>query len=257
MKKILLFMLGIALLGMVGCSKKNADTESEENCEVASDGDAALSATVEETAEDNDLSADVTETTVDDAATVGNVQGNFASGNSQTQQNQQSDISQQDAQQQSQHSNQTQSQQSNQQTQQQSTQAESPQQNTEYNQAAQSISYSPERVVSLAIEKCRAGGMITTEEQLKNSLESGKITQEEYDEYYPLDGLEGSYYSVFINVDLNKAETVSSQKLSSEEEIAQYIADMLLLETNPVFNIRCVGTTQTTGETFYEFRCYR
>ena len=86
---------------------------------------------------------------------------------------------------------------------------------------------------------------------------AGKITQEEYDEYYPLDGLEDSYYSVFVNVDLNKASTTSGRTLGSEEEISQYIADMLLLESDSVFNIRYTGTTKTSGETFYEFRCYR
>ena len=121
----------------------------------------------------------------------------------------------------------------------------------------QSVSYSPDRVVSLAISKCQAGGMVTTEQHLKDNLNAGKITQEEYDEYYPLDGLEDSYYSVFVNVDLNKAATTSGRALGSEEEIAQYIADMLLLESDSVFNIRYTGTTKTSGETFYEFRCYR
>lgn len=91
----------------------------------------------------------------------------------------------------------------------------------------------------------------------EDNLNAGKITQEEYDEYYPLDGLEDSYYSVFVNVDLNKAATTSGRTLGSEEEIAQYIADMLLLESDSVFNIRYTGTTKTSGETFYEFRCYR
>lgn len=121
----------------------------------------------------------------------------------------------------------------------------------------QAVSYSPDRVVSLAISKCQAGGMVTTEQHLKDNLNAGKITQEEYDEYYPLDGLEDSYYSVFVNVDLNKASTTSGRALGSEEEIAQYIADMLLLESDSVFNIRYTGTTKTSGETFYEFRCYR
>ena len=66
-----------------------------------------------------------------------------------------------------------------------------------------------------------------------------------------------SYYSVFVNVDLNKAATTFGKALGSEEEIAQYIADMLLLESDSVFNIRYTGTTKTSGETFYEFRCYR
>ena len=121
----------------------------------------------------------------------------------------------------------------------------------------QSVSYSPDRVVSLAISKCQAGGMVTTEQNLLNNLNAGKITQEEYDEYYPLDGLEDSYYSVFVNVDLNKAATTSGRALGSEEAIAKYIADMLLLESDNVFNIRYTGTTKTSGETFYEFRCYR
>ena len=121
----------------------------------------------------------------------------------------------------------------------------------------QEVSYNPDRVVSLAISKCQAGGMVTTEQNLLNNLNAGKITQEEYDEYYPLDGLEDSYYSVFINVDLNKAATTSGRALGSEEAIAKYIADMLLLESDNVFNIRYTGTTKTSGETFYEFRCYR
>ena len=121
----------------------------------------------------------------------------------------------------------------------------------------QAVSYNPDRVVSLAISKCQAGGMVTTEQHLKDNLNAGKITQEEYDEYYPLDGLENSYYSVFVNVDLNKAVTTSGRALGSEEAIAKYIADMLLLESDNVFNIRYTGTTKTSGETFYEFRCYR
>ena len=121
----------------------------------------------------------------------------------------------------------------------------------------QPAAYSPDRVVSLAISKCRAGGMVTTEQHLQDNLNAGKITREEYKEYYPLDGLEDSFYSVFVNIDLNKAETTSGRRLGSEEAIAQYIADMLLLESDTVFHIRCVGTAKTSGETFYEFRCYR
>lgn len=90
----------------------------------------------------------------------------------------------------------------------------------------QAVSYNPDRVVSLAISKCQAGGMVTTEQHLKDNLNAGKITQEEYNEYYPLDGLEDSYYSVFVNVDLNKVATTSGRELGSEEEIAQYIADI-------------------------------
>ena len=130
-------------------------------------------------------------------------------------------------------------------------------QETKLEAEPQAVSYSPDRVVSLAISKCQAGGMVTTEQNLMNNLNAGKISQAEYEEYYPLDGLENSYYSVFVNIDLNKAATTSGRTLGSEEEIAQYIADMLLLESDSVFNIRYTGTTKTSGETFYEFRCYR
>lgn len=121
----------------------------------------------------------------------------------------------------------------------------------------QAVAYSPDRVVSLAISKCQSGGMVTTEQHLRDNLNAGKITKEEYDEYYPMDGLDDSYYSVFVNVDLSKAATTSGRTLGSEEEIAQYIAEMLLLESDSVFNIRYNGTTKTSSEIFNEFRCYR
>ncbi len=97
--------------------------------------------------------------------------------------------------------------------------------------------------------------MITTTDNLAKLLAEGKITQEDYDSYYPYDGL--GYYSVFVETDLNKASTVSGQKLGSEEEIAEYIAQMLLLETEPVFYIEYAGIYSLNGTDFYEFRCYR
>ena len=51
--------------------------------------------------------------------------------------------------------------------------------------------------------------MITTQQNLQNHLNDGSITQEEYNEYYPYDGMEGSYYSVFVETDLNKAKEIS------------------------------------------------
>ncbi len=120
-----------------------------------------------------------------------------------------------------------------------------------------SVSYDPNQVRSLAISKCQAGGMITTEDNLAKNLAEGKITQEEYNEYYPLDGLEGSYYSVFVETDLNQASTTSGRKLGSVDSIAQYIADMLLLEQEPVFNITYAGITTKGGTDFYEFKCHR
>ena len=119
------------------------------------------------------------------------------------------------------------------------------------------VAYSPQNVVSLATAKCQAGGMITTQQNLQNHLNDGSITQEEYNEYYPYDGMEGSYYSVFVETDLNKASTIDGQRLSSEDAIAEYIASMLLLETDPVFYISYDGVYTTGGTDYYEFRCHR
>ena len=120
---------------------------------------------------------------------------------------------------------------------------------------AVSVSYSPGNVVSLATSKCIAGGMIRTTDNLDNLLANGSITQEEYNDYYPYDGL--GYYSVFVETDLNKASTTSGRLLGSEDGIADYIAGMLLLESNPYFLIEYAGTTDSGGQSFYEFRCYR
>ena len=133
---------------------------------------------------------------------------------------------------------------------------DSPKDNVSNPQPA-SVAYSPQNVVSLATAKCQAGGMITTQQKLQNHLNDGSITQEEYNEYYPYDGMEGSYYSVFVETDLNKASTIDGQRLSSEDAIAEYIASMLLLETDPVFYISYDGVYTTGGTDYYEFRCHR
>lgn len=115
--------------------------------------------------------------------------------------------------------------------------------------------YSPQNVVSLATAKTKAYGKVTLTDNLNSLLAEGAITQEEYNEYYPYDG--AGYYSVFVQTDLNRASTTSGKSLSSEDAIAQYIADMLGLESGQYFLIEYVGTYSTGGEDFYEFRCYR
>lgn len=117
--------------------------------------------------------------------------------------------------------------------------------------------YNPQNVVSLATAKCQAGGMITTQQNLDNLLAAGKITKEEYNEYYPYDGMEQSYYSVFVETDLNTASTLSGKRLPTEDAIAEYIAGMLLLENDLVFYISYEGIYTTGGTDFYEFRCHR
>ena len=132
-----------------------------------------------------------------------------------------------------------------------------PEQPREPEPQPQTVAYSPDSVVAMAIAKCQAGGMITTQDNLATALAEGRITQEEYNEYYPYDGLESSYYSVFVETDLNTAGTTSGQPLRSEDAIATYIADMLLLESSPVFNIVYAGVYNKGGTDFYEFRCLR
>ncbi|MGN0385031.1 MAG: hypothetical protein ACI4EX_04035 [Lachnospiraceae bacterium] len=127
----------------------------------------------------------------------------------------------------------------------------------EESETLESAIYDPYQVVNMVIAKCEAGGMITTEDNLANLLAEGKITQAEYDEYYPLDGLEDSYYSVFVETDLNIASDIVGNKLGSVEKIADYIAGMLLLETQPIFNVTYEGIYTRNGVDFYEFRCHR
>ena len=119
------------------------------------------------------------------------------------------------------------------------------------------VAYDPNYVVALATEKTKAYGKILVWENLDRLLAEGKISQEEYDEYYPYDGLEDSYYSVFVETDLNKASTISGSLLGSEEGIADYIAGMLALETGPYFAISYAGIYEGTNGNFYEFRCHR
>ena len=76
-----------------------------------------------------------------------------------------------------------------------------------------SVAYSPQIVVSLATEKCQAGGMVTTQRNLQNHLNDGSITQEEYNEYYPYDGMEGSYYGIITSayIDLMPKGDINSE----------------------------------------------
>lgn len=271
MKKLLFFLLSVVLIGSIGCGS-NKDL----SVEVTDAGSTeVVNETVEPTTEAVTVEMEDTKTAqpesteavneVDSSADTkdtgkGNQSDNIAS-DEKTADNKQSEESKNpDSQKSEEQPKYTKSEPASEQqpkTEDNSKQEEKPKEKPESKPEPKAVSYSPDRVVSLAISKCQAGGMVTTEQHLKDNLNAGKITQEEYNEYYPMDGLEDSYYSVFVNVDLNKAATTSGRTLGSEEEIAQYIADMLLLESDSVFNIRYTGTTKTSGETFYEFRCYR
>ena len=117
------------------------------------------------------------------------------------------------------------------------------------------VAYSPQTVVALATTKTKGYGKITLTENLDKLLSEGVISKEEYDEYYPYDG--AGYYSVFVETNLREAKTTSGRLLETEDGIAQYIADMLALESGPYFLIEYVGVYSTGNTDFYEFRCYR
>lgn len=118
-----------------------------------------------------------------------------------------------------------------------------------------SVAYNPQEVVSLVTAKVKAGGKLILSEELDRKLSEGAITQEEYQEYYPYDGT--GYYSVFVETDLNRASTTSGRTLGSVDGIAQYLADMLLLEAVPSVGIEYAGVYTLNGSQFYEFRCHR
>ena len=275
MKKLLFFLLSVVLIGSVGCgSNKDLSTEVTDagSTEVVNEtSEPTTEAVTVETEDAGTAQQESTEavTEVDSFADTkdtgkDNQSDDIASekktaDNKQSEENKSSDCQKSEKQPKDTKSEPASEQQPKpeENTKPEKKTEEKPEEKPEPKPEPQAVSYSPEKVVSLAISKCQAGGMVTTEQHLKDNLNAGKITQEEYDEYYPLDGLEDSYYSVFVNVDLNKAATTSGRTLGSEEEIAQYIADMLLLESDSAFNIRYTGTTKTSGETFYEFRCYR
>lgn len=123
-----------------------------------------------------------------------------------------------------------------------------PEETKQQEQTVTILPYDPVSVCSQAVAKCQAGGMITTTDNLASLLAEGKITQEEYHSYYPYDGL--GYYSVFVETDLNAASTMSGRKLGSEDGIADYIAGMMMLETEPVFYIDIQGCAALTGQNF-------
>ena len=117
------------------------------------------------------------------------------------------------------------------------------------------VDYSPSNVVSMATAKTKAAGKILLTDNLDSLLANGSISQEEYNSYYPYDG--AGYYTVYVQTDLNTASTTSGRLLGSEDGIAQYIADMLALESGPYFLIEYVGVYTNGSGKFYEFRCYR
>ncbi|MBP3339071.1 MAG: hypothetical protein J6L69_06685 [Lachnospiraceae bacterium] len=118
------------------------------------------------------------------------------------------------------------------------------------------IEYNPDRVCALATAICEEAGLKTTADSMDEMLANGLISQEEYDEFYPYAG--AGYLGVFLETDLSIACTITGRKLSSEQAIAEYLAEVMISEaTDEFFFIECAGIYIHNGVPMYEFRCYR
>ncbi len=256
MKKIVVILLSVALLSLAGCGNKSkdtvadssvVDTESVESTEIVKNTEEVHSTGTEIIeAENTEKENESPQTVAEDSTTDAPVQNNSneavadnSSSSNNAEAGGQSSQPQQD--------NQSQ----------QSTPAQPEQTPSEPAVSEpQTIAYSPENVVALATAKTKAAGKVLLTDNLNNLLASGQITQEDYNAYYPYDG--AGYYSVFVDSNLAEARDVSgTQKFNSEDDIAQYIADMLALESGPYFLIEYAGTYDYYGKICYEFRCYR
>jgi len=256
MKKVAVILLSVALLSLAGCGNKSKDTvadssavdiESVESTEIMKSTEEVHSTETEIIeAENTEKETESPQTVAEDSTTDAPQQNDSnaeAADNSSSSSN--ADTGGQSSQ--PQQDNQSQ----------QSTPAQPEQTPSEPAVSEpQTIAYSPENVVALATAKTKAAGKVLLTDNLNNLLASGQITQEDYNEYYPYDG--AGYYSVFVDSNLAEARDVSgTQKFNSEDDIAQYIADMLALESGPYFLIEYAGTYDYYGKICYEFRCYR
>lgn len=121
--------------------------------------------------------------------------------------------------------------------------------------ASSFVSYDPNSVAALANQKLKAKGFKIIPENLNQLLAEGKISKEIYDECYLYDGC--GYYSVFVEMNLLEARTMSGRSIGSVDEIATYLTDMLSLETEKTVYVEYQGIYNYYGTDLYEFRCYR
>lgn len=118
------------------------------------------------------------------------------------------------------------------------------------------VSYSPQTVVELAVEKTKSQGKIYIPDDLDQMLAAGTISQEEYNASYPTDG--AGYLEYYVATDLNEARDVSgSVHFSSEADIAANIAGMYASLPQQYFYIEYHGTVMYGEKECYVFYCYR
>lgn len=118
------------------------------------------------------------------------------------------------------------------------------------------VSYSPQRVVELAVEKTKAQGKIYIPDDLAQMLAAGEISQEDYDACYPTDG--AGYLEYYVAADMNEARDISGTvQFNSEADIAANIAGMYATLPQQYFYIEYHGTVMYGGKECYAFYCYR
>lgn len=118
------------------------------------------------------------------------------------------------------------------------------------------VSYSPQRVVELAVEKTKAQGKIYIPDDLNQMLAAGEISQEDFNASYPTDG--AGYLEYYVAADMNEARDVSGTvQFSSEADIAANIAGMYASLPQQYFYIEYHGTVTYGGKECYVFYCYR
>lgn len=118
------------------------------------------------------------------------------------------------------------------------------------------VLYSPQRVVELAVEKTAAQGKIYIPDDLNRMLETGEISQEDYDACYPTDG--AGYLEYYVAADMNEARDISGTiQFTSEADIAANIAGMYAALPQQYFYIEYGGIVVYGGKECYVFYCYR
>ena len=135
---------------------------------------------------------------------------------------------------------------------------DSPKDNVSNPQPA-SVAYSPQKCCVTCNSKVSGRRDDYHTENLQNHLNDSSITQgKEYNEYYPYDGMEGSYYSVFVETDLNKASTIDGHcgyHLRMQSQIyCKYVTfwKQIRYSTSVMMEF-----TRQAVQTYYEFRCHR
>lgn len=121
---------------------------------------------------------------------------------------------------------------------------------------AEPVSYSPQRVVELAVEKTKAQGKVYIPDDLNQMLAAGEISQEDYNACYPTDG--AGYLEYYVAADMNEARDISgSVQFNSEADIAANIAGMYAALPQQYFYIEYHGTVMYGGKECHVFYCYR